>query len=240
LLVERVMEALEGVAQDSLIQIEGQSLEVRVAPIGELRYVTWGEPWRRDQSTQFHLVLNNIDEVMVVARDNKVLWVSANVERLWGLPRANVTGADMQPWCAAPYDNTIDVLRRRLQVEASGSDHERVPLRPDAGPPRWMEARLAQVAFFADQKMADVIVFRDVHEEVLLETGLRQSEQRYRVVVENSLDLIIECDFNCMIRWASPSLARTLSVPSGEALATERALKTVQAMARVYRLSRRS
>lgn len=61
-------------------------------------------------------------------------------------------------------------------------------------------------------------ISRDVSERKLMETRLLTSEQQFRSLAENSLNLIVRYDLNCQRTYVNPAFERETGIPAVEAL----------------------
>jgi len=65
-------------------------------------------------------------------------------------------------------------------------------------------------------EMRVLLISRDVTERVRIQTQLRESEERYRVLAETTHDLVIELDAEGKVVYVSPSSLATLGYTPGE------------------------
>ncbi|MFQ5417524.1 MAG: PAS domain S-box protein [Myxococcota bacterium] len=74
---------------------------------------------------------------------------------------------------------------------------------------RWFESRTTPYVTGRGEAR-EVVLSRDVTEQVLAEAELRESEARYRILAEASRDVIIEMDEEARILWHSPGTEQAL------------------------------
>ena len=87
-------------------------------------------------------------------------------------------------------------------------------MRPD-GDVRWVRVRavLAQPDFETSSLVGSIVDITDLRE---IEHSLRQSEERFRAVVEQSFDIVSVIDPDGRVRYTSPSASRITGFPSSE------------------------
>jgi diguanylate cyclase (GGDEF)-like protein/PAS domain S-box-containing protein len=168
------------------------------------------------------LLVDNTDSGLVLC-DAEGYIVSANpsAERLLGLTLSDIRGrSSVDPrWATVdengePLPAENDPVRRAL---ATGSPVKRATLgvyRPTVdgdGSYVWLEVGCEPLFRSADDRPYAVVAsFKDVTQRRKTELELRESEARYRLLADNSSDVITRTSRRGIITWVSPSVRRLL------------------------------
>lgn len=88
-----------------------------------------------------------------------------------------------------------------------------------AGHWEWLQSRAKPLAFGPDGQIQQVLYnITFITERKRAEEELRANEQRFRALIENSLDLITVQDGNFVVRYVSPSVEKFVNLPASELL----------------------
>jgi PAS domain S-box-containing protein len=82
----------------------------------------------------------------------------------------------------------------------------------------WVQITAAVVRSANGGPLYEITAFEDISEAVRIEAELRQSEQRFRALIENSADGIVLLGADGHIRYGSPATARILGYADNETL----------------------
>lgn len=160
----------------------------------------------------FRLIAENSSD-FVLRTDNLGLveWASPSLERVMGWHPNQVEGTGASAWIDPEH---LPLVRRaNAQLNAGRPASLRVrALRPD-GAYVWLAAQ-ARPLFDNGEVIAHVSGWRDISQEVQAEADRRRVEDRYRLLAENSSDVVLQTDVDGRIAWASPSAATVLGWPS--------------------------
>lgn len=147
----------------------------------------------RDSEERFRELAENIREVFWVSSPdkNQVLYVSPAYESIWQRPCEQLYQSPRDWLNAIHAEDRGRVLQAALTKQTEGSyDEEYRILRPD-GSVRWIHDKAFPVRTPSGEVHRVVGVAEDVTERKLTEQALRESEERYRSLVELSPDVIL-------------------------------------------------
>ncbi len=151
----------------------------------------------RASNERFHQLANNISDVFWVrsADMKEILYVSPAFEQVWGRPLKNLTESSLK-WqeFIVPEDRELAASAyAELMADQPTIELAYRIIRLD-GVMRWIRVRGFQI------KDADGVLIRlagivtDITDQKLIEDSLLKSEERYRDLVENALDIIYTQD----------------------------------------------
>jgi PAS domain S-box-containing protein len=145
----------------------------------------------RQSEERFRQMAENIHEVFWMANPEltQMLYVSPAYEAIWGRTCASLY-AQPRSFIEAIYpDDRERVVAALEQHRQSGLSHEYRIVQPD-GSVRWIWERGFPVRNQAGQLESFVGVSQDISNRKQTEEALRESEARFRLLAENSTDMI--------------------------------------------------
>ena len=166
---------------------------------------------QRSEERHRLLAENASDIVTLVALDGTIDWVSPSVRTVLGWDPDDLVGT--RPWNIVHPDDRPAAAVSLAEAARSETDPRQMTVRFQAA-----DGRYVWMASSANQ-MADghfVISFRLVDDQVRAERALADSEERYRLMVENAMDLVFSLDTHAILQWLSPSITPLLGYDADE------------------------
>ena len=176
----------------------------------------------RATEEQFRTIAETVTQVfwILTPQKDEVLYVSPAFENIWGRPLEEV-GDSLHMWKEALHPEDRErVLAAREDASTPGNyDLEFRIVRPD-GAVRWIHDRAFPV--YDERGALDRIVgvAEDITERKERAEALRQSERKFRSVVENARDIIFQTDAEGRWTLLSPSWEETTGYTVEESLGT--------------------
>jgi len=190
--------------------------DVRAVKLGESISYTWRDVTDRHLAQEslatserrYRLLAENVSDTVMHSDDSRILWVSSALTATLGWQPEDWVGhhftefahpdelgsyADMQKARAAGQ-----ALVRRVRALASDGTYH------------WVETHAKPYHDEDGAQLGSVTTFRLVDAEVAAEQALRDSEQRYRLLAENSSDVVYQLDSSERISWISPAVRDAL------------------------------
>jgi PAS domain S-box-containing protein len=223
-LLEQCTEAVETgeplVFDDLRIPDEGGGIiahyDVRAVAVGERVCFSWRdvtERFRNEQALAMSrnryrlLAENSSDVVVLVDPDGTIEWVSPSIRDMLGWEPEEIVGRQSSDFVFADDRHLRAAVHSHPATVRQSTDEVR--FRCAGGSYLWVSARMREVSD-SDGHLASVVVsIRDVHKQVQARKALVTSEERYRLLAENSSDVVYQ-GVNGRITWISPSVERVL------------------------------
>ncbi len=147
-------------------------------------------------------VLEGLDDgVLVLGPGSRLRWLNPAAERLLHVRAAEAAGADAAE--ALPALFTPELRRACVRALGAGEGAELEAHFP--GLRGWLRVRVHPLPGGGCS-----VQLRDVSEARLGEQALRQSEEHFRALVENTADVVTVVSAGGMVRYESPSVERVL------------------------------
>lgn len=158
----------------------------------------------------YRLLADNVSDMLVwVGDDRRIRWASPSIE--------SALGWSPQEWVGRIGDtdfitqDTSEQYRQNLRLLAEGHTIvARDRIRAKDGSLHWVESHVSP--FLDAQGRPDGVVncFHLIDDQVAAEEALLASERHYRLLAENSYDIVLRVDRHGVIQWVSPAVTRTL------------------------------
>src|SRR5262245_40942210 len=135
----------------------------------------------RDEA-RLRAFIESLPDGVVVHVDRRIVLANTAAARLYGLHSANelIGRSDLE---FIPSSHREQVLRQTLEVFEHGPIEQDIPTQRADGQLRWLHVT-ARVTQFGDRE-AVLVTLRDITYRKTIETGLRESEERYRALSEH-------------------------------------------------------
>ncbi|MFA7324668.1 MAG: PAS domain S-box protein, partial [Candidatus Nanopelagicales bacterium] len=197
----------------------GRYFDVRASPVSRDRItVTWREVTGRavaegllqESESRFRLLAENVSDVVFLADPSMNLsWVGASAQTAVGWAANDLIGRN-----ATTFIHPDDLESVKSAIDFSRRTGKPAQLRfrwqlPD-GDFTWVEALGKPVDDTGLGQPGRVISLRNVDAQVRAEQELDRSEANYRLLAENSSDVIMRMDRSGVVEWVSPSVDSAL------------------------------
>lgn len=198
------------------------------------------EEKRRVEGLFRALVEHSSDGIALVSRDGTATYTSASVARVLGYSADEFVGKNVFDLIhPGDIDRARALFAKALELPGTPISAE-VRCRHRDG--SWRDIECVGVNRFDDPAVGALVAnYRDITDRKLAQEALRRSEERFRLLADNSFDLVGLFDASGKILYASPSHYRVLGRESENLVHaslfevlhpddTARALKAIQAV----------
>jgi diguanylate cyclase (GGDEF)-like protein/PAS domain S-box-containing protein len=164
----------------------------------------------RESEERYRLLVERMREGLVqVGNDGVLQFVNDRFCEMVGYSREKLVGLHGDLLLAYPEDVELMREKTRLRLRHVADQYE-VRVRRNDGTIIWLEIGGAPVVDGAGDVVGSIGVHNDVTERRMAEEALRESEARYRLMAENSTDLISRTSDRGIILYASDASRRLL------------------------------
>jgi len=192
-------------------------------------------PLRRRDLLSFSrdAILNNVsDSVIVVDGDGRIVDMNPAAERLVGGPASQAIGKPLEQFLPEPISIWTGNTNKNDEVTL---DYGNTPC--------VFDLRVSTIQGWKNHVEGQVVVLRDITERKRIEEVLRESEEKYRTILENIEDGYYEVDLDGNFTFFNDSMCRMLGYPTEELMGMndqqytdkENAKKLFQTFNKVYK-----
>ncbi len=167
------------------------------------RELTLQEEALRQSEEKYRCLVENANESIVVAQHGRLVFVNPSAIDLTGYPRELLMSKPFLEFIH-PDDKQMvyERHRKRLKGDFLQPRYEFRIVRSDGGI-KWVE--IGAVLIDWEGGAATLNFIKDVTESKLIREALRQSEKKYRMLIENTHDIIYTLDRQGVFTYVSPS-----------------------------------
>ncbi len=170
----------------------------------------------RESEERFRQLAENIPEVFWILERNpeKMVYVSPAYKDVFGLPAKDIY-KDSRNFLKVVHPDDKELVIKQFEDTQSPSDIEFKLLR-DTGEIRWVRALTFHIRDKRGKVYRTTGIVRDITSRKHTETQLKESEARYRAVVEDQTELITRSRPDGTITFLNDAICRYFGIPKEE------------------------
>ena len=171
----------------------------------------------QESETRYRFLADNsTDLIMLITRDGRRVYASPACRRLLGYTPEEMLAIRSHE--AIHPDDVARVLAvlANGEINSARSDQTaRYRIRRKDGSYIWVETT-GRAVDIAGQTDLRVVIVRDIEQRMQAEQQLKDSEARYRLLADNSNDMVFQLDSDLVRRYVSPACREILGYPPEE------------------------
>jgi two-component system cell cycle sensor histidine kinase/response regulator CckA len=171
----------------------------------------------KNAEERYRLVVENAQDAILVAQDGYLKFVNPRMVELLQFPEEEITSRPFTDFIH-PEDRemVLDFHRRRLSGEDGLPTCYHFRVVNGSGRARWVEIRVLPIVW--EQRPAALAFLTDITERLIREQALRESEERYRTLVESSPDGIFIAEIpSGKLKFVNEAICRIFGYSKDEA-----------------------
>lgn len=163
---------------------------------------------RKESEERFKKVVEFSPKGIVIHREGQILY--ANPFALKIAKDKDVVGKSIYSYL---HPVSYEISKQRLSQAEVGKELPITEMKLIRRDGEVIDVEVVSVPINYDGSHAILTIYRDVTERKKAEEALLQSEEKYRLIAENTQDLIGVLDTNGVVQYASPSYEKVLGFP---------------------------
>jgi len=170
----------------------------------------------RESEAKYAAAVEHAADGVMILQDGLCQFMNPAAEEITGYSSCELVGRSIAD-IMAPEHREVAVERYRSWMEGDGVPAPiEVEIRCSNGSVKYVEGRLGAIQ--VQGRPALVAVIRDTTERRRAEDLLRESEERFRALIENASDAVVIVNSDGDILFESPSIGRLFGYAAGEVL----------------------
>jgi PAS domain S-box-containing protein len=158
----------------------------------------------RESEEKYSTLVEEGSDGIVIIQDNQLKYVNSKMSEILGVPVNELIGTSVVDYIPKELKSFVkDRISRRISGEAVPGKYE-IEILTKSGKRVPVEINASLIQYKG--KPADMAIVRDITERKQTEEALRESEEKYRHLVENINDVIYATDKDGVITYISPSI----------------------------------
>ena len=160
------------------------------------------ERMSRSEERYRTLVESSRDVILLVSGTGEILFANEASAKTWGMPVSEVVGRNILKYIHTDQAGEVETLFDGLK--SGGERIDRFPVKAIVnGNERLFEVTAVPLAYVGEAATL-MIIAADVTDRELAAAQLKESEERYRTIVEKSRDAIVLSDRGGVVLYANP------------------------------------
>jgi len=157
----------------------------------------------QESEEKWHLLVQNIPDIIFTI-DKEGIFLSFNRPVTPGLTEEDVVGEKIYDFMTPDNENRMRKQYAKAFETGESYDYEELGPGPEGQNTRWYRTRLVPIKK-NDHTIALMQISTDITEHKKAEQELRESEQRFRIISENSNEVIFTMGMDLKFTYVSPS-----------------------------------
>jgi PAS domain S-box-containing protein len=172
----------------------------------------------RESEEKFRLISEQSMMGVMIIQDDKIKYVNQAAADIYGYTIGEALGWGPGDYINAVHPDDREFVREQVRKKQGGAEDQvvnysyRIVTR--AGRFRWVEVYSKTVDYGG--RKADLVTTTDITDRVFMEEELKNSEEHFRSLIENALDVISVINEEAVITFMSPSVEGLLGYTPGE------------------------
>jgi len=166
-----------------------------------------------------HIFDNAPYSILLIDTDGIILEINPATESLIGYERNELISKNYLKFQIYSEKNK-SIIRKRFQRILNGQVIKPIDVKfyKKDGTPIWINLLTSLIVY--SEKTYIQVIMQDINERKVMENRLKESEEKYRNLISNLIDIIVEIDFDGTITFLSPQIYKILGYREDELIGT--------------------
>jgi len=167
-----------------------------------------------ESEEKYHLVVEHANQGILIAQEGMIKFSNPKISEISGYSQEELSSKSFIEFIH-PDDRQMvfEYHLERLQGKELPHIYD-FRILDKEGNIKWLEINVALITW--EGRPATLNFLSDITERVRIEEALRNSEEYFRSIIENALDVVFILDTNGAFRYASPSISELMGYTSEE------------------------